>query len=294
MFHHFKSLLLFFNSLFVDDPVEIAREKLQRAVKAAQALSGIEKELGLEPSTIENKTAKLETELHSEEKNFKKLADEAQDPAKRAKFNKFEKDADEDVKKAENILKLIVKLEAAKYLAKERAQEDLEKAEKRKMASMPQAVLGQPLSYPPQVAGYLGGIQQPVYQPAMQSYTASYQPQMFQGTSPNMASAPNSMLSPSRLTVPSTTAPVYQPTYQDNAEIQKISSSMLLYIKIIPFTALLCSFIGLIRNARKRQISRILFLNHSKMKPRRTKKQAQRFEESANLFTAKGARECLL
>ena len=274
--------MLFFNSLFVDDPVEIAREKLQRAVKAAQALSGIEKELGLEPSTIENKTAKLETELHSEEKNFKKLADEAQDPAKRAKFNKFEKDADEDVKKAENILKLIVKLEAAKYLAKERAQEDLEKAEKRKMASMPQ------------VAGYLGGIQQPVYQPAMQSYTASYQPQMFQGTSPNMASAPNSMLSPSRLTVPSATAPVYQPTYPDNAEIQKISSSMLLYIKIIPFTALLSSFIGLIRNARKRQISRILFLNHSKMKPRRTKKQAQRFEESANLFTAKGARECLL
>lgn len=246
MFHHFISLLLFYNSLFVDDPVEIAREKLQRAVKAAQALSSIEKELGLEPSTIENKTAKLETELHSEEKNFKKLADEAQDPAKRAKFNKFEKDADEDVKKAENILKLIVKLEAAKYLAKERAQEDLEKAEKRKMASMPQAVLGQPLSYPPQVADYLGGIQQPVYQPAMQSYTASYQPQMFQGTSPNMASAPNSMLSPSRLTVPSATAPVYQPTYPDNAEIQKISSSMLLYIKIIPFTALLCSFIGLI------------------------------------------------
>ena len=257
VFHHFKYLLLFFHSLFVDDPVEIAREKLQRAVKAAEALSGMEKELGLEPSTIESKTSKLETELQGEEKNFKKLADETQDPAKRVKFNKFEKDADEDVKKAENILKLIVKLEAAKYLAKERAQEDLEKAEKRKMASKPQSVLGQPLSYPPQVAGYLGGIQQPVYQPAMQSYTASYQPQMFQGTSPSMASAPNSMLPPASLTVSPKTAPVYRPTYPDNAEIQKINSSMFLYIKFISFTTLLRSFVRLNRNVRERQITRI-------------------------------------
>ena len=214
--------LLYFS---VEDPVEIAREKLQRAIKAAQALSGIEKELGLNPATIENKTSKLETELKSEETNFKKLADETQDQQKKAKFVKLEKDADDDVNKAENILKLIVKLEAAKFLANERAKQDLAKAQKRKMAFMPTAILGQPLSYPSQPAGYFGGIQQPIYQPPMQSYTASFQPQMFQGMSPSMTSVPSNTLFPAGIAGPTNVAPPYQPGYQDNAEIQSINAS---------------------------------------------------------------------
>lgn len=215
--------------------MEIAREKLQRAIKAAQALSGMEKELGLNPSTIEDKTSRLETELKGEEKNFKKLADEAQDPTKKAKFVKLEKDADNDVNKAENILKLIVKLEAAKYLAKERAQEEFDKAQKRKLASMPPTmILGQPASYPPHAAGYFEGVQQPAYQPMIPSSTASYQPQMFQGMSPpSLASPPNTMLSPVSLAGPTNVVPPYQPVYQDNTEIQRINASEYLGIRSI-------------------------------------------------------------
>lgn len=176
--------------------------------------------------TVENKTANLESELKNEEKNFKKLADGVQDPTKKAKFVKLEKDADEDVNKAENILKLIVKLEAAKYLAKERAQEDLQKAERRKLASTPPMIYGQPLSYPPQAAGYFGGVQQPAYQPMIQSYTTSYQPQMFQGMSPpSIASAPSTILSPASMAGQTSAAPSYQPSYQDDTEIQRINAS---------------------------------------------------------------------
>lgn len=192
-----------------DDPVEMAREKLERAIKAAQALTGIEQELGLNPSTIENKTTNLESELKSEEKTFKKMADESQDATKKTKFIKLEKDADDDMNKAENILKLIVNLEAAKFLAKQRAQDNLEEAEKRKLASSPPVILGQPVTYSvPQTVGYFGGVQQPVYQPMLQSYMADYQPPTFQDmTSPSMASAPSTMLSPSELASQISTVP---------------------------------------------------------------------------------------
>lgn len=214
--------MLYFSS--ADDPEVIAREKLQRAIKAAQALTNIENQLGLGPSTIENKTEKLEKQLKDEEKNFKKLADQTEDNNKRQKFVKLEKVADEDVNEAESILKFIVKLEAAKYLAKERAHEELETAQKNKIVSNPHMFLGPPLAFPPQpqVAGYFGGVSQPAYQPVMPSYTPSYPPQMFQGMSPpSMAAAPSSVLSPVSLAAQ---AP-YQPSYQDNAELQKINAS---------------------------------------------------------------------
>lgn len=137
---------------------------------------------------------------------------------------KLEKVADEDVSEAESILKFIVKLEAAKYLAKERAQEELETAQKNKIASNPQMFLGAPLTFPPQpqAAGYFGGVSQPAYQPVMPSYTTSYPPQMFQGMGPpSMASPPSSVLSPASLAGP---AP-YQPSFQDNAELQRINAS---------------------------------------------------------------------
>ncbi|XP_068762673.1 uncharacterized protein [Montipora capricornis] len=209
-----------------DDPVEMAREKLERAIKAAQALTSIEQELGLNPSTIENKTTNLESVLKSEEKTFKKMADESQDATKKTKFIKLEKDADDDMNKAENILKLIVNLEAAKFLAKQRAQDNLEEAEKRKLASSPPAILGQPVAYSvPQTVGYFGRVQQPVYQPMLQSYMAGYQPPTFQGmTSPSIASAPSTMLSPSDLASPTSTVPPYQPAYQDEREIQSINA----------------------------------------------------------------------
>lgn len=208
-----------------DDPEVIAREKLQRAIKAAQALTKIENQLGLGPSTIENKTEKLEKQLKDEEKNFKKLADQTEDKDKKQKFEKLEKVADEDVNEADSILKFIVKLEAAKYLAKERAAEELEAAQKNKIASSPQMFLGPPLAFPPQpqVAGYFGGATQPAYQPMMPSYTASYPPQMFQGMSPpSMAFAPSS--APSPVSLAGLTP--YQPSYQDNAaELQRIKES---------------------------------------------------------------------
>ena len=174
----------------------------------------------MNPSIIENKTTKLESELKNEEKNFKKLADDAQDKPKKRKFVKLEKEADDDVHTAENILKLIVKLEAAKYLAKERAQEDLDKAQKRKLASMPPVMVGQPLLFPPQDNGYFGGVQQPAYQPVIPPYTASYQPQMFQGMSP-----PSTVLSPASLAAPTNAAPQFQTAYKDNMEIQRINAS---------------------------------------------------------------------
>ena len=126
---------------------------------------------------------------------------------------------------AESILKLIVKLEAAKYLAKERAQEELGTAQKNKIASTPQMVLGQPFTYPPQAPGYFGGMPQQAYQPMMPAYTASYPTQMFQGMSPpSMGPAP-SVLSPASLAGPTNTAPPYQPSYQGGTELQSINSS---------------------------------------------------------------------
>ena len=200
-----------------DDPVEIARGKLERALKAAQALTNIEQELGLNPSSIENKTAKLESDLKGEEKAIKKIEGKTHDASKKGEFVKLEKDVDDDMNNAQNILKLIVNLEAAKFLAKQRAQDDLEKAEKRKLASSPPMILGPPVAYPPPTSGYFGGVQQPAYQPMIQSYIAGYQPQMYQGISaPSMASSPNSMLS--------TTVPPYQPAYQDELELQRINS----------------------------------------------------------------------
>ena len=213
----------FFCSL--DDPVVIAREKLQRAIKAATALSNIEKQLGLNPSTVEHKTEKLEKQLKDEEKNFKQLADQTENKDKKQKFVKLEKVADEDVNEAQSILKLIVKLEAAKYLAKERAQEELDTAQKNKIASAPQMVLGQPFTYPPQTAGYFGGVPPPAYRPMMPAYMANYPPQMFQGmSSPSVGPAP-SMFSPASLVGPTNTAPPYQPSYQGNTELQPINAS---------------------------------------------------------------------
>lgn len=128
--------------------------------------------------------------------------------------------------KAENILKLIVKLEAAKFLAKERAQKDLEEAEKRKLASNPAMILRQPPSYPLQAAGYYGGVQQPTYQPIMQSYTTNYPTQMFQGIRPpSMTFAPSAMLSPASFGGQVSTTPPYQPASQDDMEIQRINAS---------------------------------------------------------------------
>ena len=124
---------------------------------------------------------------------------------------------------AESILKLIVKLEAAKYLAKERAQEELDTAQKNKIASTPQMVLGQQFPYPPQAPGYFGGMSQPAYQPMMPTYTASYPPQMYQGmSSPSVGSAP-SVLSPASFAGPTNAAPPYQPGYQGNTELQSIN-----------------------------------------------------------------------
>lgn len=198
--------------------MEIARGKLERALKAAQALTNIEKELGLNPSTIENKTAKLESELKGEEKTFKQMEDKTHNASKKAEFVKLEKDVDDDMNNAQNILKLIVNLEAAKFLAKQRAQDDLEKAEKRKLGSSPPMILGQPVAYPPPTSGYFGGVQQPAYQPMVQSYIAGYQPQMYQGMGAlSMASSPNSML-------PTAVSP-YQSAYQDDLELQRINSS---------------------------------------------------------------------
>ncbi|XP_022781681.1 proteoglycan 4-like isoform X1 [Stylophora pistillata] len=208
-----------------DDPVVVAREKLQRAIKAAKALSNIENELGLSPMTIEDKTKNLENQLKDEEKSFKKLADQTEDKQRKQKFVKLEKVADEDVNQAESILKLIVKLEAAKYLAKERAHEDLVRAQKDKIASTPQMYLGPPLSYPPEAAGYFGGVTQPAYQTVMPSYTASYQPQTFQAVAPpSMAPATTSELLPPSLPAPSNVAPLSTPHYQDNTELQRINS----------------------------------------------------------------------
>ena len=204
----------------------VAREKLQRAIKAAKALSNIENELGLSPKTIEDKTKNLENQLKDEEKNFKKLADQTEDSQKKQKFVKLEKVADEDVNQAESILKLIVKLEAAKYLAKERAHEDLVRAQKDKIASTPQMYLGSPLSYPPEAAGYFGGVSQPAYQPVMPSYTGSYQPQMFQTVAPpSMAPALTSEPPPPRLPAHANVGPLPQPNHQDDTELQRINSS---------------------------------------------------------------------
>ena len=209
----------------LDDPVVIAREKLQRAIKAAKALSNIENQLGLNPSMVEHKTEKLEKQLKDEEKNFKQLADQTENKEKKRKFIKLEKVADEDVNEAQSILKLIVKLEAAKYLAKERAQEELDTAQKNKIASTPQMVFGQPFTYPPQATGYFGGLSQPAYQPMMPAYTASYPPQMFQGMSPLSVGSGPGVLSPTSLAGPTNVAPPYQPSYQGNTEVQPINPS---------------------------------------------------------------------
>lgn len=120
---------------------------------------------------------------------------------------------------------MIVKLEAAKYLAKERAQEELDTAQKNKIASSPQMILGQPFAYPPQAPGFFGGVSQPAYQPVMPSYTASYPPQMFQGMSPPSVSSAPSSLSPASLAGPTNAAPPYQPGYQGNTELQPINAS---------------------------------------------------------------------
>lgn len=194
-------------------------------MKAAKALSNIENQLGLNPSTVEHKTEKLEKQLKDEEKNFKQLADQTDDKDKKQKFVKLEKVADEDVNEAQSILKLIVKLEAAKYLAKERAQEELDAAQKNKIASTPQMVLGQPFTYPPQAPGYFGGMSQPAYQPMMPAYTASYPPQMFQGMSPPSVGSAPSVLSPASLAGPTSATPPYQPSYQGNTELQPINPS---------------------------------------------------------------------
>jgi len=120
---------------------------------------------------------------------------------------------------------LIVKLEAAKYLAKERAQEELDSAQKNKIASTPQMALGQPFAYPPQAPGYFGGMSQPAYQPMMPTYTASYPPQVFQGMSPPSVGPAPSVLSPASLAGATNAALSYQPGYQGNTELQSINPS---------------------------------------------------------------------
>lgn len=128
---------------------------------------------------------------------------------------------------------MIVKLEAAKYLAKERAQEELDTAQKNKIASSPQMFLGQPFTYPPQAPRYFGGVSQPAYQPMMPAYTAGYPPQMFQGISPPSVSSTPSLLSPASLAGPTNMAPPYQPSYQGNTELQPINASEC--VVLLPF-----------------------------------------------------------
>lgn len=171
----------------LDNPIGQAQEKLQHAINAAKALTSIEKELGTDPSIIEEKTEQLKGQLSSEMKNVDELASQQNDPLKRSKYNKMKKTAKEDMSEAQSILSLIVRLEAAKYFAKERARQKLKQAERNHISTAPSVPMMSPVS-PESAMPHLA--QNPPYYPMFPSYISPYQ-------SPSYPQYPGSYPAPS-------------------------------------------------------------------------------------------------
>lgn len=90
--------------------------------------------MGLDPSIAPLKTKNLTSELHNEIDKFKDIITHQDDSVKRSKFQKLEKLAEEDVKGANDVMKMIVELEVAKYFAKNRARKKLELAMRSKIS----------------------------------------------------------------------------------------------------------------------------------------------------------------
>ena len=160
---------------FLGNSVEKAKAKLQNALRAAKALGGIEKEMGLDPNAIEQKTAHLKDDLAKEEQKYKEeeLSDDIEQD-KRAKLKQYSEYAKKDMKEADSILSLIVKLEAAKYIAAERAREELQKAERSQIQSAPVA--------PPSAVYPAPPANGPYQAPYQSSYMPQYQPQFAPST----------------------------------------------------------------------------------------------------------------
>ena len=156
--------------LFAEDPVVEAQKKLENSIRAAKALTNIEKELGTDPAFIEQKTGKLKKELGSEMKNINKLESQQDEPSKKSKYKNMKDVVKEDMKEAQSILSLIVKLEAAKYLANERARQKLVQVQRNRINKTPP--LPAVSAVPPQPTNQF----QPPYMPPMlPSYVSSYQ-----------------------------------------------------------------------------------------------------------------------
>lgn len=131
--------------------------------------------MGLDPNAIEQKTIHLKDDLSKEMTKYREeeLSDDMNEE-KRAKLKQYSDFAKKDMKEADSILSLIVKLEAAKYIAAERAREELQKAERSQIHSPP--VLPQSPSYiAPTPVG-------PVQSPYQSPDQPQYHPQMVPST----------------------------------------------------------------------------------------------------------------
>ncbi|XP_032236747.2 proteoglycan 4 [Nematostella vectensis] len=159
-----------------DDKVAQAKAKLQHAEKASDVLTSMEKEMGLDPSTAEEKTKNLTSVLKDEMSKFKDLINKQDDSVKKEKFEKLEKLAEEDVKGTNDVMKLIVELEVAKYFAKQRARQKLELAVRDRINNPPSRPYASQFADAPPVSPYgpmMG------YMPQYQhQYNMPYSPQM--------------------------------------------------------------------------------------------------------------------
>ena len=176
-----RDFWLFFVSS--EEQVIHAKAKLQNAVEASDALTSIEKEMGLNPAGAPANTRNLTTALHSEIDKFKDIISKQNDDVKKSKFKKLEKLAEEDVKGANSVMRLIVELEVAKFFAKHRARKKLELALRDRITTPPS-----PPQYqaPAGTTGYggtgYGGMEMNPYQGSM-----SYQDQSLDTPNPYAA-----------------------------------------------------------------------------------------------------------
>lgn len=115
--------------------------------------------MGLDPAIAPSQTKNLTSALHNEINKFKDIISHQDDTVKRSKFHKLEKLAEEDVKGANDVMKLIVELEVAKFFAKDRARKKLELAMRDNIATPPAP------APPPAVSNYIQPYQDQGYTP---------------------------------------------------------------------------------------------------------------------------------
>lgn len=156
-----------------------AKEKLKNAEVASDALTNIEKEMGLDPSVAPEKTKNLTSALHSEIQKFNDIISQQNDDVKKSKFKKLEKLAEEDVNGANDVMKLIVELEVAKFFAKHRARKKLEVVLRNKITNPPSP----PVPAAPAAPGF-AGMGQFQNQAGMADFMPQIQEQNFNSPNP--------------------------------------------------------------------------------------------------------------